>query len=161
MEFNGTYRMLIGGEFVAGSATFDVINPATEDVVASAPDATQADLDAAVAAARKAFPGWAATPIEERKAKLNALGDAIFANLDGFMRLLTSEQGKPHAQARSEILSAAGLAKAQSTLKLEDEIIQDDDTRLHRHRRVPVGVVGGIVPLNFPVSMRSRRSCPR
>ena len=106
MEFNGTYRMLIGGEFVAGGATFDVINPATEEAIASAPDATQADLDAAVVAARKAFPGWAGTPIEERKAKLNALGDAIFANLDGFTRLLTSEQGKPHHEAQGECMGA-------------------------------------------------------
>ena len=67
MEFNDTYNMLIGGKLVAGSAKLDVLNPATEEVIASVPDATQADLDAAVAAARtpgEAKPAFAAAAAE-------------------------------------------------------------------------------------------------
>ena len=82
-----------------------------------------------------------------------AVSGAIKENADELFRLLTSEQGKPHQQAQQEIYGAAGISAAQSTLELEEEIIQDDETRLHRHRRVPVGVVGGIVPWNFPVMM--------
>lgn len=160
MEFNGNYRMLIGGEFVAGSATFDVINPATEDVVARAPDATQADLDAAVAAARKAFPGWAATPIEERKAKLNALGDAIFANLDGFMRLLTSEQGKPHHEAQGECMGAGYWLKAFTALDLPETVNEDSDERVSITRHVPLGVVGAIAPWNFPMILAMFKVAP-
>ena len=66
MNFDSEYRMLIGGELVTGSATLDVVNPANEEVIASMPDATREDLDKAIAAARKAYPGWAATPIAER-----------------------------------------------------------------------------------------------
>ena len=97
MDFARDYKMLIGGALDGGSARFDVLNPATEQVIGTAPDAGRDDLDRAVAAARTAFPGWAATPIEERKAALNAMGQAIFANADTFKRLLTAEQGKPHA----------------------------------------------------------------
>ncbi|MEO1729487.1 MAG: aldehyde dehydrogenase family protein, partial [Pseudomonadota bacterium] len=61
---------------------------------------------------------------------------------------------------KGEIFGAAGISAAQSTLQLEEEIIQDDDTRLHRHRRVPVGVVGGIVPWNFPLMMAVQKIIP-
>ncbi|RYD41064.1 MAG: aldehyde dehydrogenase family protein, partial [Sphingomonadales bacterium] len=60
----------------------------------------------AIAAARAAFPGWAATPIAERKTALNAMGQAVMAHADEFKRLLTSEQGKPHAEAEGEVMGA-------------------------------------------------------
>ena len=85
---------------------------------------------------------------------------AIKDNADELYRLLTSEQGKPHHQAQQEIYGAAGLAAAQSTLSLDDVINQDDKTRLSRTRRVPVGVVGGIVPWNFPVMMAIQKIVP-
>ena len=116
MTFDDDYAMLMGGERVTGSATFDVVNPATEQVIARVPDATREDLDRAISAARDAFPAWAATPIAERKAKLNALGDAILANADGFMRLLTKEQGKPHSEAQGEAFGAGYWLKAASAL---------------------------------------------
>ncbi|HKX88775.1 MAG TPA: aldehyde dehydrogenase family protein, partial [Sphingopyxis sp.] len=106
MDFDRDYAMLIGGKLEGGSARFDVLNPATEQVIGSVPDATQADLDRAIAAARAAFPGWAATPIAERKAALTAMGQAIMANADAFKRLLTAEQGKPHAEAEGEVMGA-------------------------------------------------------
>src|SRR3546814_1593626 len=79
MEFDCDYAMLIGGRLDGGSARFDVLNPATEQVIGSAPDASKDDLDRAIAAARAAFPGWAATPIAERKAALIAMGQAVIA----------------------------------------------------------------------------------
>ena len=154
------YRNLINGEMVAADRWLDVVNPATEQVIGQVPACGQAELDQAVAAARAAFKSWKTSTFEERQAVCVAIADAIKANAEELYRLLTSEQGKPHAQAKGEVYGAAGLAKAQSTLKLEEEIIQDDDTRLHRHRRVPVGVVGGIVPWNFPVSMAVQKIVP-
>src|SRR3546814_2177436 len=77
MEFGCDYAMLIGGRLDGGSARFDVLNPATEQVIGSAPDASKDYLDRAIAAARAAFPGWAATPIAERKAALIAMGQAV------------------------------------------------------------------------------------
>ncbi len=154
------YSNLIDGEMVAASATLDVINPANEEVIGTVPACGEAELDRAVAAARKAFQSWRKTPVEERRRVINALADAIAANHDELYRLLTAEQGKPHHQAKGEIHGAVGLMKAQATLSLEDVVNQDDGTRLSRTRRVPVGVVGGIVPWNFPVMMAVQKVAP-
>ncbi|QQV77385.1 aldehyde dehydrogenase family protein [Sphingomonas aliaeris] len=151
MKFDGDYAMTIGGKAVTGSATFDVVNPATEAVIAQAPDATRAELDAAVDAARAAFPGWAATPIDDRRAALNALGDAILANIDGLKRLLTAEQGKPHGDAESEIGGAGMWLKGAATLDLPVTVNEDSAERYSETRHVPIGVVGAIAPWNFPM----------
>ena len=155
-----TYSNLIDGELVTTAGTMDVINPATEEVVGQVPSAGQDELDRAVAAARRAFQSWKKTTPEERQKVVQAIAATIKENADELFRLLTSEQGKPHNQAQQEIYGAAGLAAAQSTLRLEDVINQDDDTRLSRTRRVPVGVVGGIVPWNFPIMMAIQKIVP-
>ncbi|WP_296217836.1 aldehyde dehydrogenase family protein [uncultured Sphingomonas sp.] len=151
MNFDSDYRMLIGGELVTGSATLDVVNPANEEVIASVPDATREDLDKAIDAARKAYPGWAATPIAERKAKLAALGQAIMANADPLMRLLTKEQGKPHAESQGEVMGAGYWLMAASQLDLPVTVNEDSDERYSETRHVPLGVVGAIAPWNFPM----------
>lgn len=151
MTFDDDYAMLIDNRRVAGDARLDVVNPATEEVIARVPDASRADLDEAVAAARRAFPAWSATPIEERKAKLNALGDAILANLDGFMRLLTREQGKPHSEAQGETIGAAYWLKGVCALDLPVTVNEDSEDRYSETRHVPLGVVGAIAPWNFPM----------
>jgi acyl-CoA reductase-like NAD-dependent aldehyde dehydrogenase len=155
-----TYSNLIDGELVTTAGTMDVINPATEEVVGQVPSAGQDELDRAVAAARRAFQSWKKTTPEERQKVVQGIAATIKENADELFRLLTSEQGKPHNQAQQEIYGAAGLAAAQSTLRLEDVINQDDDTRLSRTRRVPVGVVGGIVPWNFPIMMAIQKIVP-
>ena len=155
-----TYSNLIDGELVTTAGTMDVINPATEEVVGQVPSAGQDELDRAVEAARRAFQSWKKTTPEERQKVVQGIAATIKENADELFRLLTSEQGKPHNQAQQEIYGAAGLAAAQSTLRLEDVINQDDDTRLSRTRRVPVGVVGGIVPWNFPIMMAIQKIVP-
>lgn len=151
MTFDDSYAMTIGGDRVSGGGTFDVVNPATEVVIARVPDATREQLDTAVAAARAAFPGWASTPIAERRAALNKLGDAILANLDGFKRLLTTEQGKPHADAEMEIGGAGMWLKGAATLDLPVTVNEDSEERYSETRHVPIGVVGAIAPWNFPL----------
>jgi len=151
MKFDGSYAMTIGGKAVAGAATFDVVNPATEAMIAQAPDASRDQLDLAVAAARSAFPAWAATPIAERRAAITRLGDAILANIDGFKRLLTSEQGKPHADAESEVGGAGFWLKGAATLELPVTINEDSAERYSETRHIPIGVVGAIAPWNFPM----------
>ena len=155
-----TYANLIDGEMVTTDQTIDVVNPANEEVVGQVPSCGKEELDRAVSAARKAFQSWRKTAPEERQKVVQAIAATIKDNADELYRLLTTEQGKPHAQAQMEIYGAAGLAAAQSTLTLEDVINQDDDTRLSRTRRVPVGVVGGIVPWNFPVMMAIQKIVP-
>lgn len=155
-----TYHNLIDGELVGTSATMDVLNPANEEVIGLVPSCGAEELDRAVAAARRAFKSWSKTPIDDRRAVIQQIAAAIKENADELFRLLTSEQGKPHAQAQGEIFGAAAMLGAQSTLTLEDKINEDSDTRLSRTRRVPVGVVGGIVPWNFPVMMAMQKIGP-
>ena len=154
------YKNLIDGEMVDNGEWLEVLNPANEQVVGRVPACGKDELDRAVAAARRAFKDWKKTSREERQKVVQGIAAAIKENADELFRLLTSEQGKPHAQAQQEIYGAAGLAAAQSTLTLDDVVNQDDDTRLSRTRRVPVGVVGGIVPWNFPVMMAIQKIVP-
>jgi acyl-CoA reductase-like NAD-dependent aldehyde dehydrogenase len=155
-----TYPCLIDGELVTTDSTMEVLNPANEQVVGLVPACGKDELDCAVAAARRAFKTWKKTAPAERQKVAQAIAAAIKDNAEELFRLLTTEQGKPHAQAQMEIYGAAGMAAAQSTLSLDDVINQDDDTRLSRTRRVPVGVVGGIVPWNFPVMMAIQKIVP-
>ncbi len=76
MKFDQDYTMTIGGVAVSTLGTEPVVNPATAEVIAQAPSATRENLDEAVAAARAAFPGWAALPIKERQKALSAIGNA-------------------------------------------------------------------------------------
>ncbi|MDC0886194.1 aldehyde dehydrogenase family protein [Altererythrobacter sp.] len=154
------YSNLINGKMVTNDKWMDVVNPATEEVIGRVPACGKDELDSAVAAARAAFKTWSKTPIEDRRAVIQQVAAVIKENADELYRLLTSEQGKPHQQAQQEIIGASMMASAQSTLTLEDEINEDSDTRLSRTRRVPVGVVGGIVPWNFPVMMAMQKIAP-
>ena len=154
------YKNLINGEMVGTNDVLDVINPANEEVIGQVPSCGQAELDTAVAAARAAFPAWSKTPIEERRAAVQKISAVIKENTDELMRLLTAEQGKPHAQAKGEVIGASLMVGAQSTLDLDDEINEDSEQRLSRTRRVPVGVVAGIVPWNFPVMMAVQKIAP-
>ncbi len=154
------YRNLIDGELVETGTTMEVLNPATEQVIGLVPSCGADELDRAVAAARRAFKTWSKTPIDDRRAVIQKMSGIIKENADELFRLLTSEQGKPHDQAKGEVYGAAGMMAAQSTLSLDDVINEDSDTRLSRTRRVPVGVVGGIVPWNFPVMMAMQKIAP-
>ncbi|MDX5367336.1 MAG: aldehyde dehydrogenase family protein, partial [Alphaproteobacteria bacterium] len=103
------YKLLINGKLVDGAKSTPVLNPATEEPVALCPRASEAQLNEAVAAAKAAFPGWAATPIAERKKALNAIADAIEANGADLARLLTQEQGKPIGDATGEVYGTAAF----------------------------------------------------
>lgn len=151
MVFDSDYTLTINGQGVAGAGSFDVLNPANEQVIANAPDASREQLDQAVDAARAAFPAWAATPIAERKAKVQALAGAIFANAEDLLRLLTAEQGKPHADARNDVLGGAMWLQGAASLDLPETVNEDSDVRRSITRHVPIGVVGAISPWNFPV----------
>ena len=154
------YSNLIDGEMITNGQWMDVVNPANEEVIGRVPSCGKDELDRAVAAARRAFKTWSRTSPEDRQKAAQGISAAITDNADELFRLLTAEQGKPHAQAQGEIYGAAGMAAAQSTLRLEEVVNQDDDERLSRTRRVPVGVVGGIVPWNFPVMMAIQKIVP-
>ncbi|MGV3513436.1 MAG: aldehyde dehydrogenase family protein [Novosphingobium sp.] len=154
------YPNLINGELVTTASSLDVVNPANEQVIGQVPACGAEELDRAVAAARAAFKTWSKTPVDDRRAVIRKMASAIEANFDELYRLLTSEQGKPHHQAQHEIGACAGVMNAQSTLTLEETINEDSAERLSRTRRVPVGVVAGIVPWNFPLLMAVQKIAP-
>jgi acyl-CoA reductase-like NAD-dependent aldehyde dehydrogenase len=145
------FKLLIGGKLVDGDAVMDVINPATEEPVAQCARASKAQLDQAVAAAKAAFPAWSATTIDERRAVLVKIADAIQNNLAEFARLLTLEQGKPLQDATGEIFGASAFFRYFASLDLPTKVVQDDASGRIEVRRKPLGVVGAIVPWNFPM----------
>ncbi|HEX7760239.1 MAG TPA: aldehyde dehydrogenase family protein [Caulobacteraceae bacterium] len=145
------FKLLIGGALEDGDAAMDVINPATEEVLAKAPRASKAQLDKAVAAAKAAFPAWAATTIDERKKALLAIADAIQNNAAELARILTQEQGKPIGDATGEVYGAAAFFRYFTSLDLPVKVLDDSPGRRVEARRRPLGVIGAIVPWNFPL----------
>ncbi|WP_332769082.1 aldehyde dehydrogenase family protein [Phenylobacterium sp.] len=145
------FKLLIDGRLEDGDSTMEVINPATEESVATCPRASKAQLDKAVAAAKTAFPAWRDTPIAERRAALVAMADVIQANAPELARLLTQEQGKPIEAATGEVYGAAAFFRYFSTLDLPIKVLDDGPGRKVELRRRALGVVGAIVPWNFPM----------
>ena len=145
------FGLLIDGKLVAGAASFDVINPATEEVVASCPKADEAQLDAAVAAARAAFPAWSARSFEERGALLGRLADQVQARMDEFTHLLTAEQGKPLPQAQYELMATVGSLRAFGAMRIADKVLREGNGQTVLERRTPLGVCAAITPWNFPL----------
>lgn len=154
------YRLLIDGKLVDGAHKLEVINPATGQVFASCARADAAQLDAAVAAAKAAFPSWAGRPFAERRQLLERYADAIDARKDEFARLLTREQGKPLPQAAYEMEGAIGLLRTFAGMELSLEVIRDEGgTRLIRQWS-PLGVVAAITPWNFPMLLLMMKLAP-
>jgi len=145
------YKLLIGGALVDGDMVMDVINPATEEVLARCPRASAGQLDAAVTAAKAAFPAWARRPIDERRALLLQLADALAAQAEAFARLLTQEQGKPLAESSAEIAYTEAFIRHLATIDLPMRVLENGDARRVEQHRRPLGVVGAIIPWNFPV----------
>lgn len=146
-----TYNLLIDGKMVPGAMQMPVLNPATEDVVAQCPRASKEQLDAAVAAAKAAYPAWAATPLGERRKYIVEMADVIEANANELAHILTSEQGKPLSDATAEVMGMGGFFRYLASLDLPMKVIEDSgDRRVEAHRR-PLGVVGCIIPWNYPL----------
>jgi aldehyde dehydrogenase (NAD+) len=153
---NLDFTMTIDGQSQSGSERFGVENPATGKTFAEAPDCTRGELDQAVAAARKAAKTWAATSIDDRRQALMAMAGVLAQNVDELMRLLTTEQGKPHGDAQADVLGGAHWLAETAKLDLPEHVSEDSEERYAVTRHVPVGVVAAIVPWNFPVGFFAR-----
>jgi len=145
------FKLLIGGRLEDGDSTMAVINPATEEILAQCPRASKRQLDQAVAAAKAAFPKWSRTSMAERKKALIAIADIVEANAGELARLLTQEQGKPLRDATAEAYGLAAFCRYFASLDLPDRVIEDSEGRKVEARRKPLGVIGAIVPWNFPL----------
>ena len=156
----GAYKLLINGEMVDGDLSMDVLNPATEEVLADCPRASEDQLNAAVAAAKAAFPAWSKTDVDERKALVLKIADVIEANATELVQLLTKEQGKPLEAATVEVYGMAAFCRYFTSLDLPVEVLEDSDARRVEVHRNPLGVIGAIVPWNFPLLLMAFKLPP-
>lgn len=149
---NREYKLVIDGTSVAGdNGSFDVLNPATEAVVAACPFASVGQLDAAVAAAGEAFKQWQFSSDEVRKKLLVDIADKIEANAAELAEIVVAEQGKPMFLAQAEVAGAVAWTRATAALDIPVEVIEDSPgKRIEMHRK-PLGVVGSITPWNWPL----------
>lgn len=145
------FKLLIDGDLVDGDHIMDDVNPATGRTFTQVARASEEQANQAVAAAKRAFDNWAATPLAERQNRVNELADKIAASVDELAQLITTEQGKPLAESSAEVAWSEGYLRYYATLEPSHSIIQDDDDFRVEVKREPLGVVAGIVPWNFPL----------
>ena len=160
IDFFNHYTMTVDGGAVEASRSFEAYNPATEEVIATVPSASRSQLDEAVAAAKRAFPAWSARPLTERQALVAAIGDAIERHAEAFKRLLTLEQGKARQGAEWEIGGSVIWCREIAKQELPVHLVEETESRRVETRRVPLGVVGGITPWNFPMLLAIWKIAP-
>jgi aldehyde dehydrogenase (NAD+) len=160
-------RLFIGGRFEApaGDGTIDVVDPSTEEVIGRVPDATTADVDRAVAAARAAFDHgpWPRTPVAERAAILSKVAEAARADMTGLAELIAAEAGSPVSWGTlGQVLAPtmifdyyAGLAGTYRFETVEQGMLGQVLVS-----REPVGVVGAIAPWNVPLFIAAAKLAP-
>jgi acyl-CoA reductase-like NAD-dependent aldehyde dehydrogenase len=147
------FALLIDGESVPGSSTLDVINPATGQVFARCPAAGREELDRAVAAARRAFPGWRDMSYAVRADHIARFCQALRDRQQELARLLTLEQGKPLQQAKDEIARAASQSEGLTRIPIQPQLLEDNEQRRIELQFVPLGVAGIITPWNAPINL--------
>jgi acyl-CoA reductase-like NAD-dependent aldehyde dehydrogenase len=154
------FKLVINGRSTPGAGTLDVINPATGRLLRTCARADRAQLDAAVAAAKAAFPAWAATPIEKRREALLKIAAALAGRSAEFARLLTEEQGKPLAHAAGEIAGSVGMINAFAAMDLPVKVLRDNERERIVQQHAPLGVVAAITPWNFPMLLLMMKVAP-
>ena len=159
-EMTGTFTLTIDGGAASAEGAVPVVNPATRAPFAEAPAASRGSLDAAVAAARRALPGWRSLGLDGRRAALRKIAAALVDNAERLAELLTLEQGKPLADAREEVLGGAYWCAEFAGLEHAEAAHEAQPGRTTITRHVPIGVVGAIVPWNFPVILATFKLAP-
>lgn len=157
--------LLIDGQWVPADSgeTLEVCNPATGALIAHVPKAGAAETRRAIAAATRALPGWRSRLAKERSLILRNLYDLMIAHIDDLALIITSEQGKPLAEAKGEILYAASFMAwySEEACRINGSVIP---ANMHGRRilvqKAPVGVFAAITPWNFPAAMMTRKAAP-
>ena len=160
-------EMLIGGEWrqAAAHEELEVVNPATEDTVASVPAGKPEDVELAVATAKRAFAEWSKTDVEKRAAILAKAADLIQENAKELAATLTSEQGKPIAEAMGEVTHLAHGVHfyAEAATKVRGAYQDLPSTLGPAYGMVirrPMGVCAAITPYNFPLTLLGTKVAP-
>ena len=153
----------VNGSWVKADATFDVLNPATGDLVARLPDLGAEETRQAIEAAEVAQKAWAKLPAKERAVILRRWYDLIMQNQEDLAQILTAEMGKPLAEARGEIAYGASFIEwfAEEGKRVYGDVIpqHQGDKRILVLKQ-PIGVVAAITPWNFPNAMITRKVAP-
>ncbi len=158
-------QMFIDGKWCDSSNAkrLDVINPATEAVLAQVAFGTRDDCKAAIAAASKALPAWSKLTPYDRAKVLKKTADLMRERADALARTLTSEQGKPLPEAKGEVLHSADTFEwfAEEGKRAYGQVIPNSAPgKRHLTIKHPVGVVGAIGPWNFPITLQARKIAP-
>ena len=158
------HRNYIAGEWIAGAETARNINPSdVTDVIGEYARADRAQADAAIAAARAAFPAWAASSVQDRANLLDAVGNAILARKDELGRLLSREEGKTLPEGIGEVVRAGQIFKffGGEVLRLAGEKIPSVRPGIDVEvTREPLGVIGIVTPWNFPIAIPAWKIAP-
>jgi succinate-semialdehyde dehydrogenase / glutarate-semialdehyde dehydrogenase len=158
-------RMYIDGAWcdAQDGRTLSVINPADESVIAEVAYGGRADAERAIEAAARAFPSWRAVSVYERAKVLKKTAELLRERADRIAKTMTMEQGKPLAEARTEVLHSADTFEwfAEEGKRAYGRIIPAwNVAKRHYAIKHPVGVVGSITPWNFPAALPSRKIAP-
>jgi aldehyde dehydrogenase (NAD+) len=164
-EYTQPTGLFINNEFVKGvdGRTFEVINPSTEEVICSVHEATEKDVDIAVAAARKAFEGpWKTVTPEARGKLLVKLADLTEKYIDRLAAVESLDNGKAFAFAKGDVGAVAGCLRYYGGWadKVEGKVVDTNPDTFSYTRSEPVGVCGQIIPWNFPLLMLSWKIGP-
>ncbi|WP_067710248.1 MULTISPECIES: NAD-dependent succinate-semialdehyde dehydrogenase [unclassified Erwinia] len=154
---------LADGQWQRCATTFDVVNPATGEVIAQVARAGKSETEQAIAAAENAFPAWRQKTAKARSEILNRWYQLIIDNKTWLGKLMTAEQGKPVKEAEGEVEYAASFIQwfAEQAKRANGEIIPPAKTGSRiLATREPVGVVAAITPWNFPMAMLTRKLGP-
>ncbi len=158
------YKLLINGEWRDGHSgkTFESINPATGEKLADIAEADAEDVDLAVKGAQEAFKTWRKTTPQERQTILHKIADLMEENIDRLAMLETLDNGKPLTQARSDVRAGADHFRyfAAAIRVRSDEADLIDEEHLSIVLSEPLGVVGQIIPWNFPILMGMWKIAP-
>ncbi len=156
-------RAFIGGEWTAGRTGFAVHDPATGAHLADVANLRPDDAQAAIRTAAAALPAWRAETAKTRHALLLRWFELLLANADDLATIMTTEQGKPLAEARGEVAYAASFVEwfAEEAKRVNGETLpQFDSNRRLLVLRQPIGVCAAITPWNFPLAMFTRKCAP-
>jgi succinate-semialdehyde dehydrogenase/glutarate-semialdehyde dehydrogenase len=156
---------LVDGKWIEADSgrTMPVANPATGEVIGTVPALGAAETRRAIEAANRAYPAWRALTAKERSAVLRKLFDLMIANADDLALLMTSEQGKPLAEAKGEVVYAASFVEwfaEEGKRAYGDMIPTNQKGRRILVMKEPVGVFAAITPWNFPAAMITRKCAP-
>ena len=154
---------LINGQWLAGSARFDVYDPSNGLKLADVANLGPQDAEAAIAAANAAWPAWRSKTGKERHAILLKWFQLLMANQEDLARIMTAEQGKPFAEAKGEVAYGASFVEwfAEEAKRVNGETLPPfDNNRRLTVIKQPIGVCAAITPWNFPLAMITRKVAP-